>query len=79
MAPYEPGDDPGEAQPAQKMQFSSTVDNLHPLAQGELGSLPALWRHTSVMGQMLSCKPLLMDIPALGEGADTSQSGPQQL
>lgn len=38
-----------------------------------------LCRHTSVMGQILSCKPFLMGISALGEGVDTSQLGPQQL
>lgn len=83
MAPYEPGDDLGEAQPAQKMQFSSTLDNLYLLAQGELGSLPVL--HTNLAqthkchGAMLSCKPFLMGISAVEEGVDTPQLGPQEL
>lgn len=84
MAPYDPEGDLGEAQPAQKMQFSSTVDNLHPLAWDGAGLFPSIphkpCADTRVkVRQKLSCKPFLMGIPTLWEGADTSQLGAQQL
>jgi len=46
VAPYGPRDDSGEAHPPQKMPVSSSVDNLHQLARGELGFLPVLRRKT---------------------------------